>query len=229
MNPTEESAHAVFGKTFDAVLFDLDGTLIDSTGPTERAWIRWAREEGLGESYKHVGHGMPAAAIVAANVPDHRASQALERAVEIEIQETDGIVMKAGVAVLLNDIPAHAWAIVTSCTSALAAVRMTAAGLGAPETMITFDDVSMGKPDPEGFCKAAARLAVSPERCLVVEDTPAGLEAGRRAGCLTLAVAGTYPADMLVADYVVDSLEQLSISATPSGLIVSPQPGSPSH
>lgn len=221
MKASENPAQTVFDKIYDAVLFDLDGTLIDSTGPTERAWIRWAKQEGLGESYEHNGHGMPAAAIVSAHVPEDRVAESLARAADIEIEETEGIVMKDGVEALLKTLPSGSWAIVTSCTSALAAVRMEAAGLTAPEVMVTFDNVHEGKPHPEGFIKAAAQLGVTPGRCLVVEDTPAGLEAGRRAGCTTLGVAGTYPINQLVADHVVASLEHVTVTSTPSGLALS--------
>ncbi len=225
MPASESPAHPALAQSYDAVLFDLDGTLIDSTGPTERAWIRWADEEGLAESYEHLGHGMPAAAIVAAHVPERRVADSLARAAAIELQETAGIVVKAGVASLLEALPSGSWAIVTSCTSALAAVRMEAAGLVAPEVLITFDSVHDGKPHPEGFLLAAAQLGVAPERCLVVEDTPAGLEAGRRAGCTTLGIAGTYPAGQLKADHVLASLEHVDITLGLSGLTLS-WPGS---
>lgn len=221
MTADTRPASQVGSQAFDAILFDLDGTLIDSTGPTERAWLRWAEEEGLGESYVHIDHGKPALSIVREHVPAVRIEAALARAAAIEIAETDGIVIKDGVRELLESLPPGSWAIVTSCTRDLAAVRMAAAGLRAPEILVTVDDVSVGKPDPEGFRQAAARLGVDPSKCLVVEDAPAGLEAARQAGCATLAVAGTFPTAQLAADSVVDSMAHVSVNVTEKGLIVS--------
>ncbi|WP_427015955.1 HAD family hydrolase [Pseudarthrobacter sp. P1] len=185
MTASTDRARPVSGQTFDAILFDLDGTLIDSTGPTERV------------------------------------EAALPRAAVLELAETDGIVIKAGVRELLGLLPAGSWAIVTSCTRELAAVRMAAAGLSAPGVVVTVDDVAVGKPDPEGFRQAAVRLGVDPAKCLVVEDAPAGLEAAHRAGCATLAVAGTLPAAQLVADTVVGSLADVGMVVTQAGLTVS--------
>ncbi|MET3952469.1 HAD-IA family hydrolase [Arthrobacter sp. UYEF36] len=221
MTASTDRARPISGQSFDAILFDLDGTLIDSTGPTERAWLRWAQEEGLGESYNHTEHGKPALSIVRDHVPAERIEAALARAAAIEIGETDGIVIKAGARDFLSRLSAGSWAIVTSCTRELAAVRMAAAGLNAPEVLVTVDDISAGKPDPEGYRQAAARLGVDPIRCLVVEDAPAGLEAAHRAGCTTLAVAGTFPASQLAADTVVESLTQVGITITKAGITVS--------
>jgi sugar-phosphatase len=221
MTASTDRARPVSGQSFDAILFDLDGTLIDSTGPTERAWLRWAQEEGLGTSYSHVDHGKPALSIVRDHVPAERVEAALARAAAIEIAETDGIVIKAGVREFLGRLPAGSWAIVTSCTRELASVRMAAAGLDAPEILVTVDDVSAGKPDPEGYRQAAARLGVDPLKCLVVEDAPAGIEAAHRAGCATLAVAGTFPASQLAADSVVASLTQIGTTITKAGITVS--------
>ncbi|WP_264794779.1 HAD-IA family hydrolase [Arthrobacter mangrovi] len=188
---------------FEAVLFDMDGTLIDSTGAVERGWARWANELGFGDTYRHTDHGKPARDIVSAMVAPDQVEECLARVIEIETQETDGIHALEGAAALLGSIPPHQCAIVTSCTRGLAEVRLRAAGLNAPPVLISFDDIENGKPHPEGYLLAARRLGVAPDRCLVIEDTPAGLAAGRAAGCVTLAVAGTFSSAELVADAVL--------------------------
>lgn len=194
----------------DAVLFDLDGTLIDSTDVTSRAWATWGRELGLDREDFHE-HGVPARQVVAAlvatgEIPSERADAAVERIKELEENDAEGVVMLPGAAELLASISAARWSIVTSCTARLAAVRMGAVRLSPPAHLVTADAVSRGKPDPEGYLLGATRLGSAPAATLVVEDTPAGLAAGRAAGMLTLGVAGTYPADQLDADVVLDSL-----------------------
>lgn len=205
----QSSRSTLDGSTIDAVLFDLDGTLIDSTIATERAWTTWGRSMGL-EDYRHTRHGLTAASLVAELIEPARHAEAIELITRLEIEDTDGIHLKEGVADLLASLPAGSWTIVTSCTAELAAARMNAAGLKAPAGMVTADMVARGKPAPDGFLAGARALGVDIARCLVVEDTPAGLAAGRSAGALTLAVAGTYPAAGLSADTVVDSLARVA-------------------
>lgn len=205
-------------RVFEAVLFDMDGTLIDSTGAVERGWARWADELGFGDSYRHTDHGKPARDIVSSMVSPDRVEECLARVIEIETQETDGIHALDGAAALLGTIPPHQCAIVTSCTRGLAEVRLRAAGLAAPPVLISYDDIENGKPHPEGYLLAARRLGVSPDRCLVVEDTPAGLAAGRAAGCATLAVAGTFAAAELDADAVLPGLGGVRAVETAGGL-----------
>lgn len=203
---------------FDAVLFDMDGTLIDSTGAVERGWARWASELGFGDTYRHTDHGKPARDIVSALVAPGMVDECLARVIEIETQETDGIRALDGAAALLGSIPPHRCAIVTSCTRGLAEVRLRAAGLDAPPVLVSFDDIENGKPHPEGYLLAARRLGVAPDRCLVVEDTPAGLAAGRAAGCSTLAVAGTYSSAELDADAVLPGLSGIRAVKMAGGL-----------
>ncbi|GHG59850.1 phosphatase [Sinomonas cellulolyticus] len=202
-----------------AILFDLDGTLIDSTQATERSWNKWAEALGI-DGYRHNGHGLPARDIVARHVAPDRRQEALRLAERLEEQETEGIAVKEGARRLLRSIPSGRWGIVTSCTADLARVRMDAAGLAAPAVMITADDVVHGKPSPEGYQAAARSLGFDPIACLVVEDTAAGLEAGRSAGCRTVGVAGTLAAPELDADYVIESMTLVSIRPTETAVVV---------
>lgn len=200
----------------DAILFDLDGTLINSTIATERAWTTWGALMGL-PKYRHTIHGLTAQGLIHKLIEEPRHAEALELITRLEIEDTHGIHAKDGVRPLLASIPKDRWTIVTSCTRELASARMGAASLADPAHMVTADQVVEGKPDPEGYLLAARRLGVDIRRCLVVEDAPAGLSAGRAAGAHTLAVAGTYGQDTLVADAIVESLEQLTISSTTNG------------
>jgi sugar-phosphatase len=215
-NPATESAHVVL--RVEALLFDLDGTLIESTAATERAWNSWGEEIGLtGFRYHH--HGVPARTIVAQYVEPARRAGALELINALEASDVQGITAKPGAARLLTSLPRGRWAIVTSGVRALAAARMEAAGLPEPAVMITADGVNKGKPDPEGFLAAASRLGVRPEACLVIEDAPAGLVAGTAAGATTLGVVGTHPREELEADLVVSSLEHVRVSGNADGVV----------
>ncbi|MET1034955.1 MAG: HAD-IA family hydrolase [Arthrobacter sp.] len=200
----------------DALLFDLDGTLIDSTEPTERAWNRWGREMGL-EDFRYTAHGIPARSIVADHIEPERRDEALRRINELEAADTGGIHRTPGAERVLASLPAGRWTIVTSCTADLAAARMASAGVAAPPLMVTAEQVDAGKPDPEGYLLGARRIGADIRRCLVIEDAPAGVEAGRASGAVTLAVSGTFGADALPATHVVDSLERVEVSELPSG------------
>lgn len=194
----------------DAILFDLDGTLIDSTPVTSRAWARWGRELGIGRDDFHE-HGVPARQVVdsviaSGDLAPARRGEAFDLINRLEESDADGVVPLPGAAELLASIPDGRWSIVTSCTDALAAVRLGAVGWSAPGTIVTADAVAAGKPDPEGYLLGASRLGADPARTLVVEDAPAGLAAGRAAGMHTLGLAGTYAAERLDADVVLDGL-----------------------
>jgi mannitol-1-/sugar-/sorbitol-6-phosphatase len=193
---------------FAAVLFDLDGTLIDSIPVVMRSWLRWAHEEGIDPRRLTGFHGVPARAIAERLLPPERVEAAVARIDAIELADTDGIsVLPGTLAALaaLTDGVDHC-AIATSCTAPLAAVRIAATSLPAPSVVVTASDVQRGKPHPDPYLLAAQRLNVDPRECLVVEDAPGGLESARAAGCATLALTTTTaPAD-LIADAVVDTL-----------------------
>ncbi|WP_345713532.1 HAD-IA family hydrolase, partial [Kineococcus glutinatus] len=168
---------ALADRTFDAVLFDMDGTLVDSTTAIVRCWTRWAQEHGVsGEQLAAAhGHGRPAAEIVAELLPPERVAAGAARITELEVADVTGVVRLPGAVELLAQLPRPRWAVVTSCTVPLALARAGAAGLPEPGAWVTFDDVERGKPDPAPYLLGAERLGVDPRRCLVVEDAPAGL------------------------------------------------------
>lgn len=207
------------GRTFRAVLFDNDGTLIDSMPSAMRAWAAWATEHDVPLSMLEGIAGMPAAAIIAKIAPHLDPAMALARIIELETADTEGVVPLPGAieAVLATR---DCCAIVTSASANLAAVRLRTAGIPSPARLVTADDITRGKPDPEPFLIAAQLLGVDPEQCLVVEDAPSGLEAGRAAGCATIGLTTELPADRLDADLVVATLADVAFERTPAGVRV---------
>jgi sugar-phosphatase len=212
-----EADSPVFGRPFRAALFDLDGTLIDSTPAVNRSWDRLGREYGFELDLLAAGHGQPAAQVVAALFPAHLVDEALARVTELEADDLDGVIALHGAKSALDALPDDSRAIVTSGTRRIATGRLQAAGITPPAVLVTFDDVTHGKPDPEPFLLAASRLGVDPADCVVFEDAPAGLAAARAAGCATVAIAGTHDASELDADLVVDGLFQLDLRARDGG------------
>jgi mannitol-1-/sugar-/sorbitol-6-phosphatase len=207
-------------EVFEAVIFDLDGTLIDSTPAVLRSWATWAEEYGLPpmDSVRH--HGVPSAAVVRAVIPEDLHEAAMRRISELEIADLHDIVVLPGAVEALSSIARAKNAIATSCSLPLAKARIAAAQLVPPSVLVTADDVTHGKPHPEPFLKAARRLGVDPGRCLVVEDAPKGIEAAQAAGCFTLAVVTTTPRELLDADAVVADLSEIRFDANHEGVRV---------
>jgi sugar-phosphatase len=216
---------ALEARTFDAVLFDMDGTLIDSTPVVVRSWVAWALERGIDPRRLQGHHGVPAAQIVRGLVPADEVDEALARIDALEIGDVAGITVLPGAAEALAALPEARRAIVTSCTTALAKARITATRLQAPAVVVTADDVPLGKPDPAPYLLGAERLGVDPARCLVVEDAPSGLTSARAAGSATLAVTTTTRAERLDADAVVGTLDDVRFVLGPDGVQVRPAVG----
>jgi len=200
------------------VLFDLDGTLIDSTPAVERTWQRWALEHGLVPGTWSFQHGVPARQMLALLIPEAEIDGAFERLSQIEVADLDGIVVLPGAVEALAALAAGRAAIATSGTEPLAKARIMHTGLPVPTVVVTASDTSIGKPDPAPYLLAARRLGVDPARCLVVEDAPAGLVAARAAGCATLAVLTTHPAAELDADALADSLADVRFTVGADGV-----------
>lgn len=203
----------------DALLFDLDGVLVDSTANVERHWRDWATSNGLDAAQVlSVIHGRRAIDSIREQAPHLDAGRELATLVEAEMRDTSGILVFDGAAALLASIPRHRWAVVTSGTHGVATARLRATGLPVPDVLITADRVTRGKPDPEGYLAAAGALGFSAARCVVVEDAPAGIEAGRRGGMRVIAVATTHPpVELGAAAVVVSALRELRVAPSAGG------------
>ena len=200
---------------FHAVLFDLDGVLVDSGAEVEQAWREWASERGLDpDEVARSSHGRRSAdhiRLVAPHLDWNAEAALLERR---ETETANAVTPLPGAFALYESVPSASRAVVTSGSRPLATARLQGAGFAFPHVLVTADDVSEGKPDPEGYLQAAHRLKVAPAGALVIEDTPAGIAAGKAAGMAVLAVATTYPPEALTAaDAVIDSAESVSVIA----------------
>ncbi|MEW1646716.1 MULTISPECIES: HAD family hydrolase [unclassified Streptomyces] len=207
-----------------ALLFDNDGTLVSSLESVGRCWTRWAEELGItAEDFAKVElHGRTAVAIAADLLPADAVPAAVARieALEVEDVPNGGAALLPGTRDLLDALPADRWAVVTSATRRLAEARLTYAGI-LPKTLVVAEDVTRGKPDPEPYLLAARRLGVDPADCVVFEDAPAGLQAGRAAGMITVGLATTHQAHELDADLVVSDLSALSALVSDGGVEIS--------
>src|SRR5256885_213467 len=195
------------------LLFDLDGVLVDSTPAVARAWAGWARERGFEpDEVVKKAHGRPSISTIRELLPhaDHAAEdREMERR---EIADVEGVVPLPGALELLQALPLERWAIVTSCTRALASVRIGAAGLPKPKHLITATDVKHGKPDPEPYLAGARILAEPASECIVIEDAPAGIRAGKAAGARVLALrttASDAELQQASADWIVNDCADL--------------------
>jgi len=190
------------------VLFDLDGVLVDSTPAVARVWAGWAHEHGFNpDEVVKKAHGRPSITTIREILP-HADHVAEDREVERrEIADVEGVIPLPGAMELLKSLPLERWAIVTSCTRALANVRIAAAGLRRPRHLVSSTDVKHGKPDPEPYLKGSQMLDVSASECIVIEDAPAGIRAGKAAGARVLALRTTASDAELQqagADWIVD-------------------------
>jgi len=195
----------------EAILFDLDGVLVDSTAVVVRTWRDWARDRGLdAERILEIAHGRPAAETVRLFAPHLDPDSEARELERIEIENLEGVLEIEGARELLSSLPADGWTVVTSGTRALASKRMEHVGLPLPERFVSADDVENGKPHPEAYLRGAEILGVRPEACVVVEDAPSGVSSARSAGMRVVAVATTYRQDDLgEADAVASSLAKI--------------------
>ncbi|MCX4238099.1 HAD-IA family hydrolase [Streptomyces ortus] len=174
----------------EGLLFDNDGVLVDSDFGVDQAWSRWARARGLSaEKVTAMVHGRRSADTVALLVSDPgERSAALAEIDRLEIEAAATTTALPGALDLLTSLPEGSWAVVTSGVTGLARARLAAAGLPLPPVLISADDVTNGKPAPDGYLAAAARLGADPARTVVLEDAVAGARAGEAAGAYVIGV-----------------------------------------
>jgi sugar-phosphatase len=205
-----------------ALLFDMDGVLIDSTPAVARVWHRWAVERGFNaEEVVAHAHGRPSLTTVREYLPnsDHEAeNREVERR---EIADLEGVVPLPGALDLLASLPAERWTIVTSCTRRLAEVRLRAVGLPLPMHLITSNDITHGKPHPEPYIKGASILGFPATECIVVEDAPAGVRAGKAAGARVIGFATTVAESAVReagADWILNNCSDIRAVRVAGGL-----------
>jgi sugar-phosphatase len=205
--------------TCKAILFDLDGVLVDSTPAVARVWGAWAIQHGLEPkvAISHA-HGRRSIETIRALAPHMDAEVENMKVEQMEIEEKEGVVALPGAADLLRALPPERFAVVTSATRKLALARLQYASLPAPAHLVSADDVVNGKPSPEPFLKGAELLGFAAKDCLVFEDAPTGIAAARAARMKVLALRTTYPPDQLTgADAVLTSLADLNAALNKDG------------
>lgn len=196
------------------VLFDCDGVLVDSDASVLSAWTRWAtRYDQDPVTIGDIVHGRRAADTVELLIGSDRRAAALTDINAFEVEDAATVTAIPGAAALVASIPADRWAVVTSGNRILAAARLAAAGIPAAAVMITADDVTDGKPHPEGYRAAATRLGLAADQTVVFEDADSGVRAARAAGVRAVVGVGAR-ALATDADVVVTDLSSISWNGT---------------
>jgi sugar-phosphatase len=205
-----------------ALLFDLDGVLINSTPAVARVWRGWAIEHGFNpEDVVARAHGRPSLTTIREYLPNSDHEVENKEVEHREIEDLEGVVPLSGALDLLASLPEDRWTIVTSCTRPLAEVRIKAAGLPLPPKMITSNDIQHGKPNPEPFLKGASVLGFPAQECIVLEDVPAGVRAGKSAGARVIAFTTTVQTSALKeagADWIVKNCGDIRLLDSAKGL-----------
>ncbi len=202
-----------------AILFDLDGVLVDSTRAVDKEWRAWARRKGVdGDAIMAIAHGVRTIEVIRRVAP-HLDAEAEARKIEKhEAHDKEGVSVMPGAEALVHSIPEGRWGVVTSGTRLLASARLRFCGLPVPKVLVTADDVLNGKPHPEPYLKGAEWLGFDPADCLVIEDAPAGIQSARAGGMKVVGITSTYAADALShADAVIGRLAQIQVTSNGAG------------
>ena len=208
-----------------AILFDLDGTLIDSDPASEAIWREWAAARGVdAAAILAIHHGRRPQETIRQVAPHLDAEAEAAHIQAANAEAVEGVTPYPGVAELLERLPRKRYAIVTSAQRAVAVNRLTALGLWRDPMLVGAEDVSHGKPHPEGYLLGASLLGFEPRDCVVVEDAPAGVEAARAAGMRVLAVLTTHRRDRLLADAHLRDLSALTLTVEDDGLRLEIEP-----
>jgi sugar-phosphatase len=202
-----------------AILFDLDGVLVDSTRAVDREWREWAAKKGVdGDAIMAIAHGVRTVEVIRRVAP-HLDAEAEAAAIENhEAGDQRGVTVMPGSVDLVRSIPDGRWGVVTSGSRLLATNRLRHCGLPVPEALVTSDDVAHGKPDPEPYLKGAKLLGFSPADCVVIEDAPAGIQSARAAGTKVVGITSTYGSAALEqANAVIRKLGQIQVTMNGAG------------
>lgn len=208
--------------TATAILFDLDGVLVDSRAVVERTWRLWAERHRLDAGpLLRIAHGRRTRDTVVAMAPHLDLDAEVAWLESAELEDVADLTVVPGAKRLLEALPAQSWAVVTSGGLSLARRRLEAMGLPVPAVLITGEAVTRGKPAPDGYRLAAQRLGQEPASCVAFEDTPPGVAAARGAGARVIALTTTHAADQLRdADAVVRDFNEVVVRPTAAGLLV---------
>lgn len=198
----------------EGILFDMDGVLVRSTGGDERCWMRWAEHHNTRLDISRT-HGRRAADTLREHLPeadDDTIRQHLAQLDSFAAEEQAGVMAYPGVKELLQTLPPNRWTVVTSASETMMRDRLRWAGITAPGRVVAGDHVAKGKPDPECYRRGAALLSRGPTDCVVIEDAPAGVKAGKRAGCRVIGVLSSHaPEELHEADWLVHSIDQIGV------------------
>jgi mannitol-1-/sugar-/sorbitol-6-phosphatase len=202
-----------------AILFDLDGVLVDSTKAVDREWREWAKRKGVdGDAIMAIAHGVRTVEVIRRVAPHLDAAAEAALIENHEAHDQHGVTVMPGAIDLVRSIPEGRWGVVTSGSRLLATNRLRYCGLPVPEVLVTSDDVTNGKPHPEPYLKGAHRLGFAPADCLVIEDAPAGIQSARVGGLKVIGLASTYTAEKLKeADAIVEKLGRIQVSSNGTG------------
>jgi sugar-phosphatase len=202
-----------------AILFDLDGVLVDSTRAVDREWREWAAKKGVdGDAIMAIAHGVRTVEVIRRVAPHLDAAAEAAMIENHEAGDQSGVTVMPGSIDLVRSIPEGRWGVVTSGSRLLATNRLRFCGLSVPEVLVTSDDVTHGKPHPEPYLKGAGRLGFSPADCLVIEDAPAGIESARAAGTTVIGITSTYGVSALEqANAVIRKLGQIQVTLNGAG------------
>jgi len=198
-----------------AILFDLDGVLVDSTRSVDLEWRAWGRRKGVdGDAIMAIAHGVRSLEVIQRVAPHLDAEAEVRELESREANHQEGVTVMPGAVQLVHSIPEARWGVVTSGTRLLASARLRFCGLPVPTVLVTADEVTHGKPHPEPYLKGAGRLGFEAAECLVIEDAPAGIQAARAGGMKVIGITSTYPAEALsLADAVIGKLEQIRVTS----------------
>lgn len=202
--------HDLFpGRRFAAILLDMDGTLTDSLAAANRVWTRWSLAHGLDPGkVLSILHGVRANdTLRRLNVPGMDVEKETEVIKQAEIDDVEGVVAVKGAPAFLKTLPPDRWAVVTSASRELALRRFAAAGIPVPRVLVSAEDVTCGKPAPDGFLRAARLLEVAAAECLVFEDTAAGVAAAEAAGAAVVVVSATHATPVATSHPLIHDYE----------------------
>ena len=207
-------------KPYAAFLFDMDGTVTNSIAATERVWTAWARRHGLDvDAFLPTIHGVRAEETIRRqNLAGVDVAHEVDAVLAGEIADIEDVAPIPGADAFLRALPADRWAVVTSAQRDLALSRLNAAGLPIPAVLVTAEDVSRGKPAPDGYRLAAQRLGVTPETCLVFEDAPAGVLAGEAAGADVIVITAAHRHPFETAHPTVVDYSDVRVAVDADGL-----------